>query len=97
LRDPDARPEAAQPSAAGRWALGVSYRGTAYNGWQSQPDGASVQDALERALSRFADSPVRTICAGRTDAGVHAINQVIHFDAPSRAERRYCVVTDRIV
>ena len=71
-------------STAGRWALGVSYRGSGYSGWQSQPDGGSVQDALERALSRFADAPVRTVCAGRTDAGVHALNQVVHFDAPVR-------------
>jgi tRNA pseudouridine38-40 synthase len=70
------------PSAGARWALGLSYRGTAYNGWQSQPDGRSIQDALERALSRLADAPVRTICAGRTDAGVHALNQVVHFDTP---------------
>jgi len=80
LPEPAARPEAAQP--AGRWALGVSYRGTAYNGWQSQPDRGSVQDALEQALSRLADAPVSTVCAGRTDAGVHALNQVVHFDAP---------------
>ena len=66
--------------------MGLCYRGTAYNGWQSQPDGASVQDAVERALSRFADSPVRTICAGRTDASVHGLNQVVHFDAPVRRE-----------
>ena len=71
------------PSAGARWALGLSYRGTAYNGWQSQPDGRSIQDALECALSRLAaDAPVRTICAGRTDAGVHALNQVVHFDTP---------------
>jgi len=69
-------------SAAARWALGVSYRGTAYNGWQSQPGGNTIQDHLERALSSFADSPVGTVCAGRTDAGVHALNQVVHFDAP---------------
>jgi tRNA pseudouridine38-40 synthase len=73
-------------SAAGRWALGVSYRGTAYNGWQSQPDGNTVQDHLERALSTFADTRVSTICAGRTDAGVHALNQVVHFDAPVQRE-----------
>ena len=69
-------------SAAGRWALGVSYRGSAYNGWQSQPDGHTVQDHLERALSTLADARVTTVCAGRTDAGVHALNQVVHFDAP---------------
>lgn len=63
-----------------RIALGVRYRGAAYLGWQTQPNGRSVQDALERALSTFADRPVRTTCAGRTDAGVHALNQVVHLD-----------------
>jgi tRNA pseudouridine38-40 synthase len=78
---------AAKPSsAAGRWALGLSYRGTAYKGWQSQPDGATVQDVLERALSQFAAASVTTVCAGRTDAGVHALNQVVHFDAPVARE-----------
>jgi len=61
-------------------ALGVSYRGQAYHGWQSQPDGRTVQDHLERALSAFADRPVATVCAGRTDTGVHALNQVVHLD-----------------
>ena len=61
-------------------ALGISYRGQAYRGWQSQPGGLTVQDALESALARFADQPLRTHCAGRTDAGVHALNQVVHLD-----------------
>jgi tRNA pseudouridine38-40 synthase len=65
-----------------RLALGISYRGTAYHGWQSQPGGATVQDQLERALSTFADRPLTTVCAGRTDAGVHALNQVVHLDSP---------------
>ena len=60
--------------------LGLSYRGLAYQGWQSQPGGATVQDQLERALARFADRPMRTMCAGRTDTGVHALNQVVHLD-----------------
>jgi tRNA pseudouridine38-40 synthase len=64
-----------------RYALGLSYRGAAYNGWQSQPDGQTVQDRLEMALTQFADEPIRTLCAGRTDAGVHALNQVVHFDS----------------
>ena len=64
-----------------RIALGVAYRGQGYKGWQSQPDGQTVQDRLEAALSQFAAHPLRTICAGRTDAGVHAVNQVVHFDA----------------
>jgi tRNA pseudouridine38-40 synthase len=63
-----------------RIALGLSYRGGAYHGWQSQPGGKTVQDHVETALARFADEPVRTLCAGRTDAGVHAVNQVVHLD-----------------
>lgn len=65
-----------------RLALGVSYRGQAYHGWQSQADGRTVQDRVEKALSTFADQAIRTVCAGRTDSGVHALNQVIHIDAP---------------
>jgi tRNA pseudouridine38-40 synthase len=63
-----------------RVALGIAYRGTAYSGWQSQPSGCTVQDRVEAALGAFADAAVTTICAGRTDAGVHALNQVVHFD-----------------
>jgi tRNA pseudouridine38-40 synthase len=63
-----------------RVALGIAYRGSAYSGWQSQPSGRTVQDKLQAALGAFADSAVATICAGRTDAGVHALNQVVHFD-----------------
>lgn len=66
-----------------RIALGVSYNGKAYDGWQSQPSGRTVQDHLERALARFLAVPaVGTLCAGRTDAGVHGLNQVVHFDVP---------------
>jgi tRNA pseudouridine38-40 synthase len=82
---PDAGAAGITP-AAGRWALGISYRGTQYKGWQSQPGGETVQDVLEQALSTFADTRVSTVCAGRTDAGVHAINQVVHFDAPVRRD-----------
>jgi tRNA pseudouridine38-40 synthase len=63
-----------------RVVLGVSYRGQAYQGWQSQPSGNTVQDKLEGALACFADRPLRTVCAGRTDTGVHALNQVVHLD-----------------
>jgi tRNA pseudouridine38-40 synthase len=63
-----------------RVVLGVAYRGQAYQGWQSQPGGRTVQDQLEQALGRFADRPLRTQCAGRTDTGVHALNQVVHLD-----------------
>jgi len=67
-------------------ALGISYQGQAYRGWQSQPGGQTIQDHLERALSQFAATPVRTMCAGRTDAGVHALNQVVHLHAPVARE-----------
>lgn len=63
-----------------RIALGVSYNGQAYNGWQSQPDGKTVQDKLEAALGRFATTSISTLCAGRTDSGVHGLMQVVHFD-----------------
>jgi tRNA pseudouridine38-40 synthase len=63
-----------------RLALGVSYRGQRYQGWQSQLSGATVQDHLEAALSQFLNTPVRTVCAGRTDAGVHAVQQVVHLE-----------------
>lgn len=63
-----------------RIALGVSYSGSAYQGWQSQRSGQTIQDRLEGALSRFAAVPVSTLCAGRTDAGVHGLMQVVHFD-----------------
>jgi tRNA pseudouridine38-40 synthase len=69
-----------------RIALGVSYLGTHYLGWQSQPSGNTVQDRLERALAQFADHPITTLCAGRTDAGVHALMQVVHFDTALRRE-----------
>lgn len=69
-----------------RIALGVSYRGQAYHGWQSQPDGKTVQDVLEHALSTFAAAPISTVCAGRTDAGVHGLNQVVHLDTAIERE-----------
>lgn len=68
-----------------RIALGLEYDGSGFCGWQTQPSGCSVQDALERALEQIAGSPVATTCAGRTDAGVHALAQVVHFD--TAAER----------
>lgn len=69
-----------------RLALGISYDGRAYQGWQSQPSGRTVQDQLERALAEFAAQPVSTVCAGRTDAGVHGLMQVVHLDTPLERE-----------
>ncbi len=68
-----------------RFALGVEYDGSDFSGWESQPRRRTVQSTLETALACVADGPVATVCAGRTDAGVHAIAQVVHFD--SAAER----------
>jgi tRNA pseudouridine38-40 synthase len=61
-------------------ALGISYNGQAYQGWQSQLSGQTVQDKLEMALGKFTAQRVSTLCAGRTDAGVHGLMQVVHFD-----------------
>ena len=65
-----------------RTVLGLEYDGSRFFGWQTQPGGGTVQDALEAALRAIAGAPVATICAGRTDRGVHATAQVVHFDAP---------------
>lgn len=69
-----------------RIALGLSYSGSGYEGWQSQLSGNTVQDRLELALGKFAAQPIRTLCAGRTDAGVHGLMQVVHFDTPLQRE-----------
>lgn len=73
-----------------RWALGVEYDGSDFVGWETQHNGPSVQAAVEEALARVAAHPVPTVCAGRTDSGVHAWEQVIHFDtAVSRSPRSW--------
>lgn len=64
-----------------RIALGVEYNGAAFSGWQIQEGTATVQACVESALSTVANHPVRVACAGRTDAGVHALGQVVHFDS----------------
>jgi tRNA pseudouridine38-40 synthase len=63
-----------------RVAAIVEYDGTEYAGWQSQEHSASIQDAVQAAISFVAGHPIVAICAGRTDSGVHATGQVIHFD-----------------
>jgi tRNA pseudouridine38-40 synthase len=68
-----------------RLAAGIEYDGGAYHGWQIQRGVASIQASLQEAFGRIADHPVSLICAGRTDAGVHAREQVVHFD--TRANR----------
>ncbi|MFO7582498.1 tRNA pseudouridine(38-40) synthase TruA [Guyparkeria sp.] len=63
-----------------RLAMGIEYDGGRYHGWQRQSHCDSVQERLERAIGRVADRPVEVVCAGRTDRGVHATNQVVHLD-----------------
>ena len=79
-----------------RYAMGVEYDGAQFNGWQrltrhGEPERegeTTLQGTLEAALSYVAGTPIQTICAGRTDAGVHASGQVIHFDSPVRRDPR---------
>ena len=71
-----------------RIAIGIEYNGLAYAGWQHQGHAATVQQAVERALSVVADQPIKVIAAGRTDAGVHALGQVAHFDTTAQRPPR---------
>jgi tRNA pseudouridine38-40 synthase len=73
-----------------RWALGVEYDGHCFAGFQRQSHHAvpTVQGELEQALSRIADEPVALVCAGRTDTGVHATGQVVHFDTVAERDAR---------
>jgi tRNA pseudouridine38-40 synthase len=75
-----------------RIALGVEYDGSQFNGWQLQAHAPSVQETLENALSRVAAQPVRVVCAGRTDTGVHALGQVVHFDTTAERSVRAWVL-----
>ena len=71
-----------------RVALGLEYDGTAFSGWQAQRSAPAVQTLVEAALTPVAAEPVGLICAGRTDAGVHACAQVAHFDTHARRASR---------
>lgn len=71
-----------------RLAVGIEYDGSEFNGWQFQDNGVSVQEKVEHALSHVANHPVRVVCAGRTDTGVHALGQVVHFDTLSQRNER---------
>jgi tRNA pseudouridine38-40 synthase len=66
-----------------RLAIGIEYEGSRYSGWQRQSCAPSVQAEVERSLSSVAAHPVEVTCAGRTDRGVHALAQVVHFDTPA--------------
>ena len=69
-----------------RIALGIEYAGHAYYGWQRQDISPTVQEVLEKALSEVADEAITVVCAGRTDTGVHALQQVVHFETHSQRE-----------
>ena len=75
-----------------RYALAVEYDGTEYSGWQIQTHALSLQQCLERALTKVANHPVDVVCAGRTDAGVHASGQIVHFDSPAIRDARAWVL-----
>lgn len=78
-----------------RIALGLEYDGGDFCGWETQTHGRTVQASLEDALSRVANEPIRTVCAGRTDARVHAFGQVVHFDtAAERSPRAWVFGTN---
>lgn len=82
-----------------RIALGIEYDGSGYHGWQAQQPGVdSVQSRVDQAVSSVADHPVKVVCAGRTDAGVHATGQVVHFDTEAERDPRAWVqgVTSRL-
>ncbi|OCQ18864.1 tRNA pseudouridine(38,39,40) synthase TruA [Pseudoalteromonas luteoviolacea] len=69
-----------------RVVLGIEYNGGNYSGWQRQSHVSSVQEKIETALSRICNHPVDIVCAGRTDAGVHATGQLVHFDTDAQRE-----------
>lgn len=71
-----------------RIALGVEYDGSRYHGWQAQTGLYTVQQVVEMALTRVADTDISVVCAGRTDTGVHATNQIIHFDCDKERTTR---------
>ncbi|HOZ04122.1 MAG TPA: tRNA pseudouridine(38-40) synthase TruA [Arenimonas sp.] len=78
-----------------RYALGIEYDGSDFSGWQRLSEGSTVQAAVEKALSFVAHHPVDVVCSGRTDAGVHAQCQVIHFDSEStRTDRAWVLGTN---
>jgi len=75
-----------------RIALGVEYDGTGFAGWEQQPEARTVQGVVTVALGKVADHPVHVVCAGRTDAGVHAWGQVVHMEAHAARDMRAWVL-----
>ena len=83
---------------ARRWRAVVAYDGGSFDGWQSQPGGNAVQDVIERRLAAVLGQPVRIHGSGRTDAGVHALGQIVSFDSQTRlsAERLAMAINARL-
>jgi len=75
-----------------RYAIGIEYDGTEFFGWQRQSHAPSVQQVIENAVATVANHPVTVVCAGRTDTGVHARGQVVHFDSPSERTQRQWIL-----
>jgi tRNA pseudouridine38-40 synthase len=71
-----------------KYAVGIEYAGAAYSGWQRQVHSSSIQQHLEDAIGYVANHPLQLVCAGRTDAGVHAIGQVAHFETAAIRDSR---------
>jgi tRNA pseudouridine38-40 synthase len=80
------QPDGVTPQSSQRYRLILEYDGSRFYGWQVQPEGRTIQGTLEEVLSRFYSGPVRIHGSGRTDTGVHARGQVVHFDAPAKHE-----------
>jgi len=76
-----------------KFALGIEYNGSNFSGWQMQKHGTrTVQECVEKALSSVANQPVQVVCAGRTDTGVHATGQVVHFECDSPRQEKAWVM-----
>lgn len=75
-----------------RIALGIEYDGSAFHGWQAQEGLLTIQANLEEALTKIAAEPIKIFCAGRTDAGVHGVGQVVHFDTQVNRELKAWVM-----
>ncbi|HEY1077233.1 MAG TPA: tRNA pseudouridine(38-40) synthase TruA [Fontimonas sp.] len=81
-----------------RYAAGIEYAGSDFSGWQALEGRRTVQEVLEQALSRISAHPVKVVTAGRTDAGVHAVQQVVHFDTPAqRSEHAWLLGTNSLL
>ena len=80
-----------------RIVLGIEYDGSHFSGWQYQQSQRTIQDVLEKALSRVADQTIKVHCAGRTDSGVHALEQVVHFNTEVERELKSWLMGEMLI